>query len=597
MPQTALAIPPNLRTSRRLSQAGEQVRVPGMRCQSSIAAFVVILLSSVAVHSENAVSQIKKAVERSTLDQPGTKPFHLKATLAPSFERDKDAGLTGEVEIWWASPTRWRREVRSPEFHQIEVVDGANDWQKNEGAYFPEWLQQTTTELIRPVPPLEDVLEHAKSAEVRNFVNPVNRSMSQLNIDWVTNTGTAEVHNISGSYVSLQESTGLLLYAGGLGWGGEFKDYSSFHGRMIARTVNVGTPQVTAKVTVLEDLGEVPAGFFDTGAAGADPEPLRTVLLDETTLRKNLLPEESIAWPPLQDGVLAGNVTTNVVVDREGKVRELGSIISENSGINDAGRQRILAMRFKPFLQNGVPVQVMSQITVPFKTVRPAGTEAFDSARTYFERGRKISFLAAGSDKPYSLRAEFEAKGSAGIVDKGHYEDTWLSNSQWRREASFGKSRYVRSRNGEKRYELAEGPDVNLLRFVLKTLEPIPAIDTFTESDWRIKRDTVGGVRAVRVLAGYESPEGKLDPQQARGYWFDDSGLLLKTYLTGVQTDWSDFKDFGGFKVARQVEVRKEGNLAMRIQVVDVTPQGAKSTDNFRLKGHEWQRAFTAEER
>jgi hypothetical protein len=47
--------------------------------------------------------------------------------------------------------------------------------------------------------------------------------MSQLDIDWVTNTGTAEVHNISRSYVSLQESTGLLLYAGGLGWGASLR--------------------------------------------------------------------------------------------------------------------------------------------------------------------------------------------------------------------------------------------------------------------------------------------------------------------------------------------------------------------------------------
>jgi hypothetical protein len=366
---------------------------------------------------------------------------------------------------------------------------------------------------------------------------------------------------------------------------------------MIARTVNVGSPQVTAKVTILEDLGDVPAGFFDTGAAGGDPLPLRTVLVDETTLRKNLLPEEPIAWPPLQDGALAGNVTTNVVVDREGKVRELGSIVSENSGINEAGRQRILAMRFKPFVVNGIPVQALSQITVPFKTGRPAGSEAFESARTYFERGRKLSFLAAGSDKPYVLRAEFEVRTSTGIVDKGHYEDTWLSNLQWRREASVGKSRYVRSRNGEQRYELADGPDAGLLRFVLRTLEPIPAIDTFVESDWRIKRDPVGGVQAVRVLAGYESPEGKLDPDQARGYWFDDSGSLLKTYLSGIETDWSHFEAFTGFNVARQVDVLKDGRLGMRIHVTEVAASAPVSKDHFELKGHEWKRAFTAEER
>jgi hypothetical protein len=155
----------------------------------------------------------------------------------------------------------------------------------------------------------------------------------------------------------------------------------------------------------------------------------------------------------------------------------------------------------------------------------------------------------------------------------------------------------VRSRNGEKRYELAEGPDVGLLRFVFRALEPIPAIDTFVESDWRIKRDPVDGVRAVRVLAGYESPDGKLDPEQARGYWFDDSGLLLKAYLSGIETNWSHFQDFSGLNVARQIDVLKDGRLGMRIQVNEVAASAPVSKDHFELKGHEWHRAFTAEER
>lgn len=561
-----------------------------MRCQSWIAVFLAAFLLPMAVRAENPAGQVKKAIERSTLAQPGAKPFHLKAVLAPSLERDRDSGRSGEVEIWWASPTLWKREVRSPGFHRVEVVDDARAWQKNEGDYFPQWLSEIAVALIDPVPPRQQVLEQVNTAEVR-------RMMGQINIDWTTTTGTAEVRNILRSSVALRESTGLLIYAAGFGWGGLFHDYAPFHGRMIARTVSEGSPEVTAKVTTLEDLGDLPHGFFEAPATGADPQPLQTVLLDETSLRKNLLPMDPTVWPPLQDGVLEGNVTTTVVVDREGKVRDISSIASENSGINDAGRQRIMAMRFKPFLQNGVPVQAMSQITVPFKTVRPAGVETFESARTYFERGRKISFLAAGSEKPYVLRAEFAAKTSEGIVDKGRYEDTWLSNNQWRREAGIGKSRYVRSRNGEKRYELAEGPDVGLLRFVLKTLEPIPAIDTFVESDWRIKRDPVNGVRAIRVLAGYESPDGKLDSEQARGYWFDESGLLLKTYLSGIEAGWSDFQDFSGFRVARQVDVSKGGKLAVRIHITEVTPASSAPPSHFEIKGHEWQRAFTAEER
>jgi hypothetical protein len=49
--------------------------------------------------------------------------------------------------MWWASPARWRRELRSPEFRQIEIVDGDRDWQKSEGNYFPP-----LTTLMSPTP-------------------------------------------------------------------------------------------------------------------------------------------------------------------------------------------------------------------------------------------------------------------------------------------------------------------------------------------------------------------------------------------------------------------------------------------------------------
>jgi hypothetical protein len=147
----------------------------------------------------------------------------------------------------------------------------------------------------------------------------------------------------------------------------------------------------------LEELGDVPPGFFDVEAEGGDLRPLQTLLIDETTLRKNLLPMEPIVWPPIKDGSMEGNITTDVVVDRAGKVREVSSIVSENSAVNGIGRQRILALQFKPFLQNGTPVQVMSQITLPFKASRPAGGEVFDSARAYFEHGRQVGLSRGGS--------------------------------------------------------------------------------------------------------------------------------------------------------------------------------------------------------
>jgi hypothetical protein len=428
---------------------------------------------------------VRKPVERSTLNQPGTKPFHLKAVLAPSLARDQGSNRTGEVEIWWVSPEQWKREVRSPEFHQIAIMNGSREWQKNEGEYFPEWLREVSVALIEPVPSLDQVLKQVKDSDVKKF-------MGTTDISWTIMSTDGNVEKGMGAGLSINDNTGLLQGGLGLGWCGFYADYKSFHGRMVAWTVKVGSPEVTAKVTTLEDLRDVPSGFFDAEASGGDAPPLRTVVVEERSFRQNLLPAAPVAWPPLKDGPLEGVVTTEIVVDRTGKMREVGTIVSDNPGLSETAGKTIGSMQFKPYLQNGVAVQVVSRITMAFKTVRPEGVETFDSARNYFERGRHASFPAAGTGQPYVLKAILQARVAAGTVDIGQYVDTWKSDDEWRREATIGKSRFVRSRHGEKRYLLSEGPDAGLLRAVLKMMEPIPAIDTFVESDWRIKLETGG---------------------------------------------------------------------------------------------------------
>jgi len=526
------------------------------------------------------VAQVKKAVERNTLDQPGTKPFHLKAERSPSSERDKASGLTGEVEIWWAAPDKWRREVRSPEFHQIEIVNGSKDWQKNDGDYFPEWLRETAVALVKPVPDLDKLVKQVDGGEVRNLMGTTHVSWVEMGSDGVVSKGI-------GAAIALNDDG--ISYASGLGFSVGLKDFKSFHGRNIARTVNM------ARVTVLEDLEDA-AGLFDVGPGAGDPI-IQTQVVDEVAVRKNLIPQDVAGWPPLAQGPLEGVLMANVVIDREGKVREVGSLLSDNPGLSDAARKRIADMQFKPYVVNGLPIQVVTTVTMPFKTVRPAGMETFDSARNYFERGRKAGFPAAAASSPYVLSAEFTARASSGSVEKGTYTDTWVSDSQWRREADLGASRYVRIQNGNARYLLAEGPDAKLLQFVLTETEPIPAIDTFVESDWNIKRDQVDGVATIRVARGHENDDGTPDPQQFNGYWFDDSGELVKSYGNGLEARRTAFAVSSGVDVARQVDVLFGGKLVMRIDVTGLGPAGTVDPSLFVLKGHEWVRQFTAEVR
>ena len=532
--------------------------------------------------AQNPLTRLKEAVKVSTLDQAGTHPFHLKAELAPTYERDKDSGRTGEVEIWWMSPTHYRRELRCPDFHEIEIVDGATLWQRNEGDYLPEWLHAIAEKLIEPVTPEE--LNRAKSAEVRSMFGTTYFQWTEMSSDGTVQKGM-------GAGIDLNQSTGLLR----LNSEGK-EDYREFHERTIAHEITDGSPEVKATVTVLEDLPAFAKDFMDASQAGGDSHPIRVVRMEETTLRRSLVPGDAPVWPALRDGPLEGVLTVNIVVDRSGKVRNCGLPVSDNPGTNEAACKYIAGLQFKPIVQNGEPVEVTSRFTMPFKTTRPAGMEVFDSARNYFESGRKAGFPATGST-PYLMRAEFEAKGASGELTTGHYEDTFQDERHWRREAWFGASHIVHSRDGEKRYRFEEGPQVGLLRLILRVTEPIPAVDTFVESDWRINSTDENGIREVRVLTGYESPDGKLDPEHARGYWFDDSLKLMKTYSNGLETRRSKFESFAGIQVARSVNVYSNGGLALKLTVTELTANPSITPKLFDVKGHEWTRQFTDEVR
>lgn len=555
----------------------------------AIAALCLVNSRITGAWGEDLVGKTTSAVEKSTLDQSGTKPFHLKASFAPSLDRDKDSHRTGDIEIWWQSPTEWRREVRSPEFHQIEIVNGDRQWQKNDGDYFPEWLRQLAVAIVRPVPLSLDVLsKRIKTAEVKHL-------MGQTNIDWDPTTGLGDEQANGKGYLAINDKTGLLLYTGGPGFDGSYHDFRDFHGRMVAWTVASGSVEVTAKLNVLEDLKSIPSDLFDTDVPGGDKEPIETVVLSEEELRGNLLPGKTFVWPSLTDGPLEGRVGTDIALDRNGKIREMDTPIADNPGVRDAAEQGFRGMKFKPVLRNGIAVQATGRLTVPFKTVRPAGMETFDSAKNYFERGRKASFLAAGSTAPYFLRAEFQA-GTANGIQTGRYEDTWISSTEWKREAWLGSGHLIKSQSGDKHYVLAEGAESGTLRMVMMLVEPIPAEDTMTESDWRIRRDTVDGVKTIRVFRGPEGPNGELDPN-SQGYWFDDSGHLVKSYTNGFEIRPLTPETFNGVLVARQIDVLKGGKVGLRFNVKETGPADPSVAKQFKLKGHEWQRAFTAEVR
>jgi hypothetical protein len=562
-----------------------------MPSRLSCFALLLALGLSTTMRGEDDLSRVKSAVKRSTLDQPGTHPFHLKAILSPSLDRDKDLGRTGEIEIWWSAPGVYRREVSSPGFHQLRIVNGGRVWEKDEGEYFPEWLRVVADAILRPLPAESGALRDVKPDDKKTL-------MGSTYLDW--DNATPENTHPAREDVALTDSTGLLFYDGGLGWGAEFKDYKGFHGREVARTIASGDPEVTAKIVLLEDLPAESADWFNAAPNATATPVIATVVVDDTPIGPDLVGKTAEPqWPAVTNTPLKGVVWAELDLDRAGKIREPFMVISDNLAINDAARSYFAGLQFKPTLRDGVPVQVVRRVVVPFELHRPAGVEDLGTAREAFERGRKSSTLAAAAKGPYVLKASFSVGLKTGVT-KGTYTDTWKDAQHWRREVDLDGSRAVRSLDGEQQYLQLDGEDAGAARLVLSIVEPIPADDTMTESDWRLKRDAVSGEPAIRVMRGDESPGVALDPKQVNAYWFDEQGHLLQAYADGLILSYEESQDFDGVSVPREIlGSTSSGGIAFRLDVEAVTVLDPSSLpkNEFKLRGHEWKRQFTAETR
>jgi hypothetical protein len=556
---------------------------PSLRVGLILTLFAVPTLSVVGADWRD---QIRSAVEKSTLDQPGTPPFHLRADLSPYRPGIEPASLTGTIEIWWVSPTQWKREIQSPQFHQLAIMNDGKEWQHNDGDYFPESLREMTDDLLHPVPDLDRVLDESGGAA-----------------SWQSFSTDGSVRKSVGCGLSVSV---VLTFGTCTGWGGEFSDFKPFGNRLIARTINAGDPHATARITLLEILDPSIVSFTPPSNTPGSPL-IQTVALDELTLRKNLLPGPPPQWPVVEDGPFDGLLTTTyVLVDRAGAVRDIGMLLSDNPRLNDSAKNFISGMHFKPFVFNGEPVQAVSRITMAFKTVRPAGVEAFDSARNYFDNGRKVTSPAFSGAKPYLLHARVRLYAPSGVV-QGEYSDTWKADNEWKREVKIGQSYFARSRDGEKYYRsmnradpalppgLKSAADANfsIAGFVLDAIEPIPPTDDFYEADWRIHRDNVGSVNAIRVLRGYEPQNGVCDPAQTYAFWFDPTGRLLR-FCERVDVRYSDFTNFNGAQVPQHIRVIEGDKTLVSIQVDNMLPLSPDTTnETFDLPSAPRSRSFT----
>ena len=336
--------------------------------------FCAVLMAGAILVSQTGMSQqmvpledaVKEAAGRSTLAAPGGAPFHLQASI--SDKETHDPRYDAEVEEWWQSPGVWRREFHSLAFSQTLVVNGNKVQEEDSGPAFPELLRNLTVELVDTVPRFDQL------AALHQTVIKPDGTPGQIRANWtIPGTDGTTTKAIKAS-IAISRDTGLMAYGGDIDWDVALHDFSDFHGKQIARRLTAqsnGGPRLTAQITLLEDLGSSDAERFVIHRPTSPKKQLRVVVVPEMELRKLALETPAPHWPDVPSGAQTGAMVMRVVVDRAGQVRSIDDFFSDNPGLQHAAEEQLKMWRFRPYLDHGSPVQVISTLTFSFRLNQP----------------------------------------------------------------------------------------------------------------------------------------------------------------------------------------------------------------------------------
>jgi len=537
----------------------------------SILCFVLALAGSKVASSDTARAPhddfhdaVARAANLSTLAEPGAPPFHLKLTAKdntmPSSEYD------AEIEVWWATPDKWRRTVKSPAFTQIAVQNGVRYYESNSASdYLPYWLDELIQGSINPIP----------VASLANVSADEDRPGCR---NWEIVHGSGDEAFLSGASICFNpDGTARQIFAEPIGL--QLAAYQQFGDKRIARQLSVwpgDRSEITAMITELEPLekwqpsgSDTPiSGLFDIREDTGLASRVRFVSVPESALAPaDSAPRSNLTWPPSHTFPVNGVIAIRVQIDRAGNIREFPSAISKNQAINAGAVAQIKNWKFKPYIADGAPVEVVTMLLVSFQLkYEPLGANGKEfppiSFGEHIKQYRAQSDLRAEGSKPFHLRASFIlADGQA-----GSYEEVWQSPDVRTRQAELGGVVLRETRADGKTVTNFDGDSpwrTEMLAVISTMQDRFPESRTFQEADWgnsavpdsnMYPTNDADSGEPVLIRAARGAVDAKNHPTSGQAYWFDSDGQLVAAFAGGATVVNSNF----ALRDLKQVPCRME---------------------------------------
>lgn len=524
---------------------------------------------------------LQHAVLNSKICEPGLPPFHLKAQTTPAY--NFGVNLTADIEEYWVSPEKWKRTIHSPAFDQTIIVNGKSRFEQDSADYYPMWLQNIVTAIFDVVPP-------QTLTEIASLNGTVALPGGKSSVTYHPTSTDGKVFSTWTGAIDFDSNTGSLASIFAMSFDATYGKYKPFHSKQVARAIETFPPvprgDVKTIITELSDLKDPDESLFSIPHPSPPGQDLRTVYVPEVEYRKLAVDPPAMNWPPLKIRPTSGTLATIIVTDRSGKVRDSRFIIADNMNIEASAIELVKQWHFKPYLVDGVPMQVETTMTFAFNTAITGDQANFQAASYYFKRGRDLTFPRAEGSAPFHMKGTFEG---AGIFTgfQGTYEETWFAPNRWRREIAIpGYPTMTETRLDDDHYVRRPAGDIsNVVGKVLSLFAAdFPGYTYYSpDTDWNMANVNFENLPVIRVAMTRVNDSGQVE--YPRAYYFDQEGRVrARTILPEVIT-YGDFTAFGGKQVPKLIVLKVNDLLTLTARIDSLEPAGPEPDDFFVLEG------------
>ena len=309
-----------------------------MRSRSLI---LLLLLSQLSFASANGVpvgKLLDQMIRRSTLAETGGKAFYLKATITD--KDDAKSEFNGTVEEYWVSPTKWRRVIKLRDFSQTRIVNGDGVYEDNNGDYFPLHDEMLANEIVDPLPKASVDLMNKLELMGAEPGSGTGQCMAEK---YFNDTDGREIRVL----LAYDCKTGLLVYL----WSptccyGVMTDYRKFHNKMVAYATKDNP--INIRIDTLRDLDAAGDTLFSISQPTPPEKRMTTERVNETEARAFLAAKTEIKWPPVSKKPNGNSISVDVVIGRDGRVKEAWSYSPIDNAVEDAVLTSIRKWAFQP---------------------------------------------------------------------------------------------------------------------------------------------------------------------------------------------------------------------------------------------------------